>query len=246
MSPSSDPRHRLSCTVVVPVLDDGPALERCLTAIEGQLLPVDEVVVVDNGSADDSVRIAERHGARVLHESTPGIPAAAATGYDAVASDLILRLDADSVPPADWSRRIVDRFTADRGLDAMTGPGVFTAVPRPVREVLTGWYWWIYFRGLRSRVGAAPLFGSNLAMRTSAWRRVSRSVHREDSEVHDDLDLSIHLVDAGHRLALDRGLLVSVSARPLLHPVGMRHRARRARHTLDLHRAGRPTDVVAR
>lgn len=230
----------LTCTVVVPVLDDGPALERCLAALDGQLLRPDEVIVVDNGSVDDSVRVAARHGATVLHEVAPGIPAAAARGYDGASADLILRLDADSRPPADWTRRVVDRFARDPGLDALTGPGEFTAVPRPLRTALTGWYWWIYFRGLRSRVGAAPLFGSNLAMRRSAWRRVRASVHRADTEVHDDLDLTLHLVEAGGRLALDPGLLVEVSARPLLHPFGMRRRAARARHTLALHREGEP------
>ncbi len=67
------------------------------------------------------------------------------------------------------------------------------------------------------------------------WRRVSASVHRGDTDVHDDLDLSIYLVQAGQRLAFDPTLLMPVSARPLLHPVGMLRRAQRAAHTLALY-----------
>jgi glycosyltransferase involved in cell wall biosynthesis len=223
------------CSVVVPVRNDAGPLDRCLVALGRQRLAPAEVLVVDNGSRDDSVRVAERHGATVLTEPSVGIGAAASRGYDAAAGDVILRLDADSVPPADWISRIADRFASDAGLDALTGPGDFSAVPRRVRPALTGWYWRVYFEGLDRRVGGTPLFGSNLAMRADAWRAVGPVVHRHDPMVHDDLDLSIHLAEAGRRFEFDPALRVGVSVRPLLHPFGMLRRARRAAHTLALH-----------
>jgi glycosyltransferase involved in cell wall biosynthesis len=225
----------LTCSVVIPVLDDAEALERCLEAICRQRVAPLEVLVVDNGSTDGSADVARRSGATVLHEPQAGIAAAAAHGYDAAAGALILRLDADSVPADDWILRITRSFDADPALDALTGPGEFAAVPAAVRRLLTDWYWRVYFDGLASRVGTRPLFGSNLAMRASAWQAVSGAVHRTDLMVHDDLDLSIHLVHAGRRLAVDPRLRVPVSARPLLHPFGMALRARRAVHTLRLH-----------
>jgi glycosyltransferase involved in cell wall biosynthesis len=227
----------LTCSVVIPVLDDAVVLERCLDALGRQLVAPLEVLVVDNGSSDESADVARRSGATLLHEPQAGIAAAAAHGYDAAAGSLILRLDADSVPPQDWILRITQAFAADPGLDALSGPGEFTAVPARVRRLLTDWYWRVYFDGLASRVGAQPLFGSNLAMRASAWRAVSGEVHRTDLMVHDDLDLSVHLVHAGRRLAVDHRLRVPVSARPLLHPFGMARRLRRAAHTLRLHEA---------
>lgn len=229
------PGPRPSCSVVIPVLDDAAVLARCLEALGRQTTAADEIVVVDNGSTDDSAAVARRFGATLLRESRPGIAAAAARGYDAARSEVILRLDADSVPPTDWIERVAARFAADPDLDALTGPGVFTAVPEGLRDRSTGWYWRFYFDGMGKRIGGVPLFGSNLAVRAEAWQQVGGSVHRDDTDVHDDLDLSIHLLAAGRRLALDRGLVVSVSARPLLHPVGMLHRAHRAAHTLALH-----------
>lgn len=226
---------RPTCSVVVPVRDDDRALRRCLAALARQTTPADEVIVVDNGSSDESASVARQHDVVLLHEHRIGIAAAAAHGYDAARGDLILRVDADSVPPPDWIERVVDRFAREPGLDALSGPGEFTAVPEGLRQATTGWYWRFYFERLRRRVGAGPLFGSNLAVRSAAWRRVSDSVHRDDAGVHDDLDLSIHLVEAGCRLALDPGLRMPVSARPLLHPFGMLRRAQRAAHTLALH-----------
>jgi len=227
----------LTCSVVVPVKDDGGALVRCLAALAAQRLPATEVVVVDNGSSDASAAIAAAHGARVVREGRRGIAAAASAGYDAASGDLILRLDADSRPHPDWTRRVVDRFAGDAALDALSGPGEFTAVPRPLRRALTGWYWRAYFSRIGREVGGPPLFGSNLAMRRGAWLRVADLVHRDDLEVHDDLDLTVHLREAGCRMVVDPALVVPVSARPLVHPFGLLGRVRKADHTIALHPA---------
>ena len=57
----------MSATVslVMIVRDEERCLARCLDSVAGV---VDELVVVDTGSTDDTVRIARAAGARVLHE----------------------------------------------------------------------------------------------------------------------------------------------------------------------------------
>ena len=58
-------------SIVIPVKDGGSDLDRCLEAIGRQKLDEDvEIVVVDSGSSDGSVEVAQRHGARV-HEIPP-------------------------------------------------------------------------------------------------------------------------------------------------------------------------------
>jgi len=46
--------------VVIPVLDDAAALRRCLAAIAAQTRRTDEIVVVDNGSSDDTAGVSSR------------------------------------------------------------------------------------------------------------------------------------------------------------------------------------------
>ena len=53
-------------SVVIPVRDNAPALRRCLESIQRHAGDAVETIVVDNGSTDDSARVAERYGARVL------------------------------------------------------------------------------------------------------------------------------------------------------------------------------------
>jgi glycosyltransferase involved in cell wall biosynthesis/Tfp pilus assembly protein PilF len=87
----SRPEARISLCMIVK--DEEDNLGRCLRSVEGT---VDEIIVVDTGSTDGSVAIAERHGARVIHEPWKGDFAAARNvGIDAATGEWILFLDAD-------------------------------------------------------------------------------------------------------------------------------------------------------
>lgn len=50
-------------SVLIPTRNEEHNLSRCLTALRGW---ADEVVVVDSQSSDDTVAVAETHGAKVL------------------------------------------------------------------------------------------------------------------------------------------------------------------------------------
>ena len=76
-------------SVVIPVKDDAEVLRRCLAALAAQTVPANEVVVVDNGSTDESAEVARSAGARVVAETEPGIPAASARGFDEAGCDVV-------------------------------------------------------------------------------------------------------------------------------------------------------------
>ncbi|WP_307793904.1 glycosyltransferase family 2 protein [Actinotalea soli] len=221
----------LTLSVVIPAKDDAPALERCLTLLDAQTLPPLEVVVVDNGSRDSTAEVALAHGARVVPEPARGIPAAAATGYDAARGEVVVRCDADSRPPADWLVRIARAFEDSPELEALTGSGDFYDLP-PGRSRLHGrLYLWSYYVTMHAALAHRPLWGSNMAMRRSRWEAVSAEVHRTDPELHDDVDLSFVL---GPRLVVryDPTLRVGVSGRSLQGGELLRRRFRRAFRTL--------------
>ncbi|MCB2059969.1 MAG: glycosyltransferase family 2 protein [Novosphingobium sp.] len=60
-----------------------------------------EVVVGDNGSTDNSVRIARAHGARVIHQSIRGYGAAIQAAAEAARGEYLIMADADD--SYDWS-----------------------------------------------------------------------------------------------------------------------------------------------
>ena len=91
----SDPLLRRPWTVVIiPVLDEEEGLSLVLGEIPMDV--VDEIVVVDNGCTDQSMRIAREHGAHVVSEPRRGYGAAMMAGVEAAPkAEILVFLDGD-------------------------------------------------------------------------------------------------------------------------------------------------------
>jgi glycosyltransferase involved in cell wall biosynthesis len=85
-------------SVVIPCLNECENIEACVTAaqraIDAMGVP-GEVVVADNNSEDDSARLAERAGARVVVERRRGYGSAYLAGFEAARGRYIVMADAD-------------------------------------------------------------------------------------------------------------------------------------------------------
>ncbi len=90
-----------------------------------------------------------------------------------------------------------------------------------------------FFALMWSALGRPPLFGSAMALHRDTWAAIRSRAHRDDPEVHDDVDLSMQLDPAWHVLA-SRSLTVEVSARPLSSAASALVRTRRAFHTFRI------------
>lgn len=89
-TPSGSPQRLSLCMIVK---DEEEALPRCLRSVQGV---ADEIVIVDTGSTDRTVEIAESFGAKVIHEAWTGDFAKHRnTSIDAATGDWLLILDAD-------------------------------------------------------------------------------------------------------------------------------------------------------
>ncbi len=118
---SSGPRGP-ALSVVVPVLNGGDALGRCLRGLRDSTCSDYELIVVDDGSTDGSAFLAEQFGARVLRNRTPQGPAAARNaGAEAALAPLIFFLDADVVVHPETLARTLARFASQPSLSALFG-----------------------------------------------------------------------------------------------------------------------------
>jgi len=87
-----------TCDLVVPCRDEGPALSDLLSRVPD----IFSVIVVDNGSRDDTAAVARRLGAKVVVEPTPGYGAAVQAGVDAATAELVAVIDGDgTIDPMD-------------------------------------------------------------------------------------------------------------------------------------------------
>ncbi|MGB7759670.1 MAG: glycosyltransferase family 2 protein [Bryobacteraceae bacterium] len=86
----------MSIAAVVPVWNGRELLGRLLDSLEAQTAPVDEVLVVDNGSTDGAPELAARRGARVIPMGrNAGFAAAVNRGIQAAHSHWIAVLNSD-------------------------------------------------------------------------------------------------------------------------------------------------------
>lgn len=218
-------------SVVVPVLNDATHLGVLLELLARQSRRADEIIVVDNGSTDESAQVAKAAGARVVYEPLPGIPAAAAAGYDAATGNVIIRCDADTRPETDWLRFIDAHFARCQSVDAVTGPGTFYDLPQGMRSIASIFYAVSYFLFLGGAVARVPLWGSNMAFRRELWPEVRAQLDLEITEVHDDLEFTCKLApDTVTRF--DRNLRVGAAGRIFSRKNGFRDSVRMALRTL--------------
>lgn len=96
-------------TVVILTRDEALHIPRALASVRDI---ADHVLVVDSGSTDDTVALAEAAGAQVLHNPWVNYATQMNWGIDHVPADTdwILRLDADEVVTPDLAREIADRL----------------------------------------------------------------------------------------------------------------------------------------
>jgi hypothetical protein len=102
--------HGATVTVVFPCLNEELAVGACVsTALEVmRAAGVDgSVIVVDNGSTDNSARVATEAGAAVIFEQVSGYGAALRAGIDAAQSEFVIMADADGTYELDAIPRLL-------------------------------------------------------------------------------------------------------------------------------------------
>ena len=82
-------------TFIVPVRNDAARLARCLAAITRTAGPLTDIVVVDNGSTDESAAVARRAGAQVLVVPDASVAALRNRGAATATGEVLAFVDAD-------------------------------------------------------------------------------------------------------------------------------------------------------
>ena len=87
--------HNPKISVIIPALNEEESIGQVLNDIPGEI--VEEVIVVDNGSSDDTVTVSKGLGANVIQEPLKGYGAACLRGISILKqdTDIVVFLDAD-------------------------------------------------------------------------------------------------------------------------------------------------------
>ena len=98
----------MKISVVIPAYNAARFLPRCLESVFAQTLKPLEVIVVDDGSTDNTAAVAEELGATVLRRPNGGPGAARNAGIQFASGEWIALLDADDL----WAAEKLERQAA--------------------------------------------------------------------------------------------------------------------------------------
>jgi glycosyltransferase involved in cell wall biosynthesis len=226
-------------TVLLPVRDAQTTLGASLRSVSRQRLATLECVVVDDGSRDASLAIAECHARgdsrfRVISTPQRGLVHALGVGLEASRAPFVARHDAD-----DWMHRdrLVHQLRALESEPAWAGVGCHVRLfPRSaLREGMRAYEGWLAGVGTPADVRREAYVECPLAHPTLFLRREVLMQHRyRDAGWPEDYDLVLRLLEAGCALG--------VVARRLL---GWRHTPERLSQRSPVYSAERFTACKA-
>ncbi|HEV2577222.1 MAG TPA: glycosyltransferase [Acidobacteriaceae bacterium] len=179
----------MKISVVIPAYNAAHFLPRCLESVFAQTLSPAEVIVVDDGSKDDTAATATKLGATVVSRPNGGLSAARNTGVQHATGEWIGLLDADDRWSPDKLRAQADCVQAGTvlvytGIQIFSDDGVRQSCPAvdPVKAVKMLRY-------------ANPITPSSVLARRDALLQTGG--FREDVRACEDWDMWVRLSRLG-------------------------------------------------
>lgn len=206
--------------IIIPAYNEQDVIWNCLTSCIAQTVIPNEIIVVNNNSHDKTAAIVAKFQkmhpsspVRLIHEPVQGLIAARNRGFKEASSDILGRIDADSMVHATWVEAVSRTFTA-KNVAAASGPVTYHDMPLQgvsfkVDEIVR--------RSLHKyAIDHRFLFGSNMAIRASAWEKIAELTHEDpNDELHEDIDIALTLFENGLDVVYDPKMIGSMSARRL-------------------------------
>ncbi len=210
----------MKLSFVIPAYNEAATIGACLDSIFRALdgKPRDsEIIVVDNGSTDDTAEIAGSYpGVLVVTEPRKGITFARQAGFAKSSGELIANLDADTLLTPGWLETVLGRFSRDPRLVCLSGPFIYYDAPPWVRLCARLFYAAAFLTYLVNRFvlrTGSLVQGGNFICRRWALERIGGF----DTTINfygEDADIAHRLHRQGH-VAFTFRLPIYASARRL-------------------------------
>jgi GT2 family glycosyltransferase len=202
-------------SVIVVCWNSAAVLARCLDQLLAQDHPNYEIVVVDDGSDDNTVAIAE--SARLTGELTivrsprnRGCPHARNLGLGHAKGEIVAFIDADGFAAPSWLRHVVSAFDADPTVGGVASTVFFDANPLVINGAggIVNRQGWAADLSMNESYEQAEIvsealypMGCGMALRRSAIERVGPFDDRM-LNYYDDVDYGVRLWRAGYRVII--------------------------------------------
>ena len=192
-------------SAIIPAFNAGTEVRECLAALIGANQYVDEILVVDDASHDDTATVAAAAGARVLRlDRNLGPAGARNAGAAASRGDVLWFVDADVVVAPDAAARVARLFALQPDLAAVFGS--YDTQPRATGVVSQYRNLLHHYVHQQAAVDASTFWAGCGAVRRAAFEDVGGFDPRPSWHFIEDIELGYRLRAAGHRILLDKDL----------------------------------------
>ena len=199
----------VTITTIIPARDAASYLPRCLQALDLSSVAPLEIIVVDDGSKDDTAAIARSYGATVMSTGGKSVGPSSARNLAAKAArgDILFFLDSDVCVMPVTLQKIRDSFDADPTLDALIGSyDSNPSEPDFISQYRNLMHCFVH----QSSSERASTFWSGCgAIRRDIFMRHSGFSESYARPAIEDIELGYRLVEAKHKIILDHSLFVT-------------------------------------
>lgn len=210
-----------TATIIVVCWNSGNVLERCLRQLQAQDYPDYEIIVVDDGSRDDTLQITEQAAARgglkiVRSARNRGCPHARNLGLAHASGEIVAFIDADGFAAPSWLRHVVAAFGTDESIGGVASTVFFADNPLVLNGAggtvnRQGWAADLSMNESyeQAQIASEALYpmGCGMAVRRSALENVG-SFDDRMVNYYDDVDYGTRLWRAGYRVVVAPEALV--------------------------------------
>lgn len=194
-------------SVVVPTLNESLNIGRTLRYIKC-VDPLAEIIVVDGGSKDRTVQIAKKYANKVIVKKSKTIGAARNTGARAAKGEIILFVDADTIPHVEFFEKIRAICSRDHGV---VGAGC-VIMPRGLNFFESLFFYFLNFVVYLSvQLRRPSIAGSCVAYRRKAFWKVGG--FDEEMAASEDQDLCVRISKVGQVIFSPRIIAYTSSRR---------------------------------
>jgi GT2 family glycosyltransferase len=195
----------MKIALYIPCFNAEKTLSGCLEAVFSQDRPADDILVIDDGSTDQTVKIAKKYPVRIIrHSRNLGLAASRNTAINSTNTRFISSLDSDCKPAKDWLSCLAKRIK----LSNSAGVGGKT-LEAGASGVIAGWraahmkqHW-----GESKKENPPFLFGSNTLFRRDLLLKVGAYNEKYRSNF-EDVDISNRLRKNGYSLVYEPKAIV--------------------------------------
>lgn len=209
--------YKMKLSIVIPAFNEAGYIGKCLEfALKATVGYDAEIIVVDNGSHDETKAIVKSFSRVTLIEETrKGTNQARQAGLNIASGDLVANIDADNLITPKWMAKALKSFEKNPKLVGLSGPYMFYDLPAFSNFLIKIYYWLaypVYIIGNKLGKGGAVM-GGNVVFKKSAL--IKAGGYNTDLKFYgDDTDTANRLNKVGS-VVFDYSFVILSSARRL-------------------------------